>query len=129
MKFVIKDNQDKLMLIEYMKGLSSDYIVEVKKQRNTRSNNQNKYYWKCIIQPLANELGYLTDEMHETLKVKFNSEFQMLQMNDKTTGIQKVRSTTQMSTKGFEMYLERIRVWAMIDLGIRLQAPNEEFDE
>ena len=129
MKFVIKDNSDKKMLIEYMKGLNSDYIVEVKKQRNTRSNNQNKYYWKCIIQPLANELGYLTDEMHETLKVKFNSEFQMLQMNDKTTGIQKVRSTTQMSTKGFAMYLERIRVWAMIDLGLRLQAPNEEFDE
>ena len=88
MKFVIKDNTDKKQLIEYMKGLQSDYIVEVKKQRNTRSNNQNKYYWKCIIQPLANELGYLTDEMHETLKVKFNSEYQMLQMNDKTTGIQ-----------------------------------------
>ena len=129
MKFVIKDKRDKIMLIEYMKGLKSDYIVEVKKQRNTRSNNQNKYYWKCIIQPLADELGYLTDEMHETLKVKFNSEFQMLQMNDKTTGIQKVRSTTQMSTKGFEVYLERIRVWAMVDLGVRLQEPNEEFDD
>ena len=98
MKFIIKDNQDKIMLIEYLKGLESDYQVEVKKQRNTRSVNANKYYWKCIVQPLANELGYLTDEMHETLKVKFNSEFEMITVNEMTTGIQKVKSTTQMDT-------------------------------
>ena len=125
MKFIIKDNKDKIMLIEYMKGLESDYQVEVKKQRNTRSVNANKYYWKCIVQPLANELGYLTDEMHETLKVKFNSEFEMITVNEMTTGIQKVKSTTQMDTKAFDTYMERIRVWAAIDLGIRLRMPNE----
>jgi len=125
MKFVIKDNADKIMLIEYLKGLESDYQVEVKKQRNTRSVNANKYYWKCIVQPLASELGYLTDEMHETLKVKFNSEFEMITVNEMTTGIQKVKSTTQMDTKSFDTYMERIRVWAAIDLGIRLRMPNE----
>jgi len=125
MKFIIKDNQDKMMLIEYLKDLKSDYQVEVKKQRNTRSVNANKYYWKCIVQPLANELGYLTDEMHETLKVKFNSEFEMITVNEMTTGIQKVKSTTQMDTKAFDTYMERIRVWAAIDLGIRLRMPNE----
>lgn len=125
MKFIIKDNADKIMLIDYLKGLESDYQVEVKKQRNTRSVNANKYYWKCIVQPLANELGYLTDEMHETLKVKFNSEFEMITVNEMTTGIQKVKSTTQMDTKAFDTYMERIRVWAAIDLGIRLRMPNE----
>ena len=125
MKFIIKDSQDKIMLIDYLKGLESDYQVEVKKQRNTRSVNANKYYWKCIVQPLANELGYLTDEMHETLKVKFNSEFEMITVNEMTTGIQKVKSTTQMDTKAFDTYMERIRVWAAIDLGIRLRMPNE----
>mgnify|MGYP003122673094 FL=1 len=125
MKFIIKDNADKIMLIDYLKGLESDYQVEVKKQRNTRSVNANKYYWKCIVQPLANELGYLTDEMHETLKVKFNSEFEMITVNEMTTGIQKVKSTTQMDSKAFDTYMERIRVWAAIDLGIRLRMPNE----
>tara|TARA_R110002050_G_scaffold44127_10_gene105255 strand:- start:259 stop:639 length:381 start_codon:yes stop_codon:yes gene_type:complete len=125
MKFIIKDNQDKRILIDYLKDLGGDYQVEVKKQRNTRSVNANKYYWKCIIQPLANELGYLTDEMHETLKVKFNSEFEMITINEMTTGIQKVKSTTQMDTKAFDTYMERIRVWAAIDLGIRLRMPNE----
>ncbi len=125
MKFVIKDNTDKRMLIDYLKTLGSDYQVEVKRQRNTRSMNQNKYYWKCIVQPLAKEIGYLNDEMHDALKVKFNADFEMITVKDKTTGIQKVRSTTQMDTREFEEYLERIRVWAQIELGIRLKAPNE----
>ena len=50
MKFVIKDNRDKQSLFSYLKELESDYIVSVKKQRNTRSNMQNSYYWKCIVQ-------------------------------------------------------------------------------
>ena len=41
MKFVIKDSKDKQSLINYLKELENDYIVEVKKQRNNRSNMQN----------------------------------------------------------------------------------------
>ena len=58
MKFVIKDSKDKQSLINYLKELGNDYIVEVKKQRNNRSNMQNNYYWKCIVQTLAEEIGY-----------------------------------------------------------------------
>ena len=38
MKFVIKDSRDKQTLINYLKELENDYIVDVKKQRNNRSN-------------------------------------------------------------------------------------------
>ena len=44
MKFVIKDSRDKQSLFSYLKELDNDYIVSVKKQRNTRSNMQNNYY-------------------------------------------------------------------------------------
>ena len=71
MKFVIKDNKDKQSLINYLKELGNDYVVDVKKQKNNRSMMQNNYYWKCIVQVLAEELGYFNDEMHDTLKVKF----------------------------------------------------------
>ena len=43
MKFVIKDKQDKQSLINYLKELGNDYVVDVKKQRNNRSNMQNKH--------------------------------------------------------------------------------------
>ena len=88
MKFVIKDKQDKQSLINYLKELGNDYIVEVKKQRNNRSNMQNNYYWKCIVQTLAEEIGYFPDEMHDILKVKFASEWQSVIVNDKTIGLQ-----------------------------------------
>ena len=125
MKFVIKDSKDKQSLINYLKELGNDYIVEVKKQRNNRSNMQNSYYWKCIVQGLADELGYFPDEMHDTLKVKFASEWQSIEINDKQIGLQTVNSTARMNTKDFEVYADQIRIWALTELGIRLMMPNE----
>jgi len=125
MKFVIKFNKDKQSLINYLKELGNDYIVEVKKQKNNRSNMQNNYYWACIVQPLANEIGYFPDEMHDILKVKFSSEWQSIDINDKQVGLQVINSTATMNTKEFEIYANQIRVWALTELGVRLMLPNE----
>lgn len=125
MKFVIKDNKDKQSLFSYLKELQNDYIVSVKKQRNTRSNMQNSYYWKCIVQGLAEELGYFPNEMHDALRAKFLSEYEMISINDNQIAINKIGSTTALNTKSFEQYTEQIRVWALTDLGIRLMLPNE----
>ena len=125
MKFVIKNNQDKQSLINYLKELENDYIVSVKKQRNNRSNMQNNYYWACIVQPLASELGYFPDEMHDCLKVKFASEWQSIDINDRQIGLQVINSSARMNTGEFELYAEQIRIWALSELGIRLMLPNE----
>ena len=125
MKFVIKDSKDKQSLFNYLKELDTDYIVSVKKQRNNRSNMQNSYYWKCIVQGLAEELGYFPDEMHDTLKIKFSSEWQSIDINDKQIGLQKVKSTAKMNSKEFEVYADQIRIWALTELGVRLMLPNE----
>ena len=125
MNFVINSNKDKQSLINYLKELGIDYIVKVKKQRNNRSNMQNNYYWACIVQPLGESLGYFPDEMHDTLKVKFASEWQSIDINDKQIGLQTVNSTARMNTKEFEVYADQIRIWALTELGVRLMLPNE----
>ena len=125
MKFVIKDDKDKQSLINYLKELGNDYIVDVKKQRNNRSNMQNNYYWKCIVQTLSDELGYFPNEMHDILRAKFLQEWEMLEINDKKVGINKIGSTATLNTKAFEVYAEQIRIWAMTELSIRLMLPNE----
>ena len=125
MKFVIKDNKDKQSLINYLKELGSNYIVDVKKQKENRSIMQNNYYWKCIVQVLAEEYGYFNDEMHDILKVKFSSQWESIQIKDKTVGLQTINSTARMNTKNFEIYTESIRIWALSELGIRLMLPNE----
>jgi len=90
---------------------------------------QNSYYWKCIVQGLAEELGYFPDEMHDVLPILFIaiwlSEYEMISINDNQIAINKIGSTTALNTKAFEVYTEQIRVWAMTDLGIRLMLPNE----
>ena len=125
MNFVINNNQDKQTLYNYLKELDSGYLVKVSKQRNNRSNMQNNYYWACIVQPLANELGYFPDEMHDTLKVKFASEWQSIERHDKQIGLQKVKSTAKMNSKEFEIYADQIRIWALTELNIKLMLPNE----
>jgi hypothetical protein len=125
MNFVINTQQDKQLLFNYLKELKTDYVVKVKKQRNNRSIMQNNYYWACIVQPLAEELGYFPDELHDTLKVKFASEWQSIQIKDKTIGLQKINSTAQMNSKEFEIYVDQIRIWALSELGIKLMLPNE----
>tara|TARA_R110000851_G_scaffold291530_1_gene445932 strand:- start:614 stop:997 length:384 start_codon:yes stop_codon:yes gene_type:complete len=125
MKFVVKCDKDKQTLINYLKELENDYLVNVKKQRNTRSNMQNNYYWSCIVQTLSNELGYFPDEIHDILKVKFASEWNSIEINDRNVGIQVVKSTARMNTKAFEIYVDQIRIWAITELGIRLMLPNE----
>ena len=125
MKFVIKDNKDKQSLINYLKELGNDYIVDVKKQRNNRSMMQNNYYWKCIVQTLSEELGYYPNEIHDILKVKFASEWQSIEVNNNKVGLQVINSTATMDTKAFEIYAEQIRIWALSELNIRLMLPNE----
>jgi hypothetical protein len=130
MKFVIKCDKDKQNLISYLKELGNDYLVDVKKQRNTRSNMQNNYYWSCIVQTLSNELGYFPDEMHDILKMKFTAEWETYTIIDdgvdyKTEGFFAMKSTARMDSKAFEIYADQIRIWAMTELGIRLMLPNE----
>lgn len=126
MRFEIRDNQDKHSLIQYLKELENDYVVEVKKRRNNRSNMQNSYYWKCIVQELGNSLGYFPNEMHDILRAKFLNEWEMLNINDKKVGVNKIISTATLNTKEFEIYAEQIRIWAITELGIRLALPNEQ---
>ena len=125
MKFVIHDKNDKMQLVNYLKDIESPYTVEIKKHRNTRSNLQNNYYWKCIVQALAQELGYFNDEMHDILRAKFLNEWEMVEINNKKIGLNKIVSTTSLNTKAFEVYADQIRIWALSDLGIRLMLPNE----
>ena len=125
MKFLILDHSDKKMLFHFLKSLENNYIVEVKKKRDTRSNRQNSYYWKCIVQELANSLGYFPDEMHDILRSKFLSEWEMIEINEKKIGINKIGSSRSLNTKAFEVYADQIRIWALTELGIRLMTPNE----
>ena len=136
---------------KWISTLDGRVQVIVKKFRNTRSNRQNKYYWKVIVGTLSEETGHSTNEIHQALKLKFLTNYELtnkiklklpdkviavLKWIEKTFGVdisftrkqeklQIIGSTTKLSTKEMEEYLSQIRVWASSDLNIYLPEPNE----
>lgn len=124
MKFIVKDNIDKQRLYDHLK-FKEEYAIEVKDLKDNRTSNQNNYYWKCIVQVLGDELGYFSDEIHDILKSKFLSEYTILETQDHKTGVLAITGTSRLNTKEFEIYTEKVRIWALIELGIKLQLPNE----
>ena len=110
MKFAGKVKQGKLTLDDnlgfrdYLYLIEGDVHLEIKLAEKVRSPQQNAYY-RVIIRILSKELGYTEQEMHETIKDKYDIE-----------------STKQLSIEEFTELIEAIKRWAVIDMGIVL--PN-----
>jgi hypothetical protein len=94
-----------------------EIAVSVTKWRKPRSDNQNSYYWGCVIELLSEHSGYTPDEMHEALKQLF--------LTDKTLQIPKVKSTTDLNTLEFEEFLSKVRIWASVELQCNIPFPRE----
>ena len=73
-----------------------------------RTEQQNKYYFKCIVLPLGKYLGYHKFEMHEILTRRFIAD-----------------RSKALNTKEFTNYCEEVRIWAMTELDVFLPLPNE----
>lgn len=105
----------------FLNTLEGDVVLTVKRPQKPRSNAENRYYWKCIVEPLAIEFfGDSPDEkqnMHETLRWKF--------LLDNKNGIPCAKSTTELSTVEMESYLSQIRMWASAELSFYIPLPNE----
>ena len=110
MKFAGKVEKGKLTLDDlfafkdYLKEIDGDIHLEIKSAEKVRSPQQNAYY-RVVIRILSKELGYTEQEMHETIKDKYD-----------------IGSTKQLSVDEFTELIEIIKRWAVIDMGIVL--PN-----
>jgi hypothetical protein len=91
--------------------------VVLRKQKTSRSNNQNAYYWGVVLEILSEHLGYTPDEMHEILKFKF--------LKTVKADMEYVKSTTKLNTVEFEDYLTKIKQWAASELSCVIPDPNE----
>ena len=99
--------------------------IELERLKATRSQNQNRYYWGVVIEPLRQYLGIETAElMHEVLKHEHLSVSVRLAF-DRRKRMKVARSTSELTTAEFEDYLERIREWSRKKLNFRIPLPNE----
>lgn len=106
--------------VRYVRGLADGrYLLSLKRERAQRSDAQNKYWHGVIVEMLAEHCGYDHNEMHDALKVRF------LSREDPSTGLIVPGSTAKLDTAAFTLLIDSVRVWAHVDLGVYLPAPNE----
>lgn len=101
--------------------------VTVKRQRATRSQYQNRYYWGVVVELIAEHTGYTPDEIHDILKAKFiPKRLALCDGNGEVKGEFVIGgSTRRMNTVEFGEFLTEIRQWAASELGVVIPDPNE----
>lgn len=107
----------------YLKNLTKlrgkRIVIGLEKESKRRSLPQNKYYHGVVVKILADEFGYTKEECHDILKRDF------LRIPGENGKPDKIGSTRDLDTIGFEEYLEKIRFWAIIEYNITIPLPNE----
>ncbi len=98
-------------LVELSKLEGKHIELTIQKERNTRTLNQNSYYWGVIIEILSDYTGYDKDEVHEALKFKFLKKYE-------DTNLVTVGSTAKLSTAEFADYIDGIIRWAATEYQI-----------
>lgn len=92
--------------------------ITVKVHRNTRSSQQNRYYFGVVVKMLADHCGYEVDEMHEALAYRF------LRIEDcPVTGAPRRKRTPDTNTSEFAEYVDAcVRFGA--ELGVVIPDPQ-----
>jgi hypothetical protein len=106
-------------------------MVIVKKLYKQRSNEENKYYWGCIIeyarQCINNAWGRdISKEMaHDILVINCNYE----EVHNEDGQILRLPlETHNLSTVDYEKFLEKCRQWIYEYFEVHVPLPNEQSD-
>lgn len=86
----------------YLTTLNGEVNLTVAKRRKPRSDNQNKWYWSCIVKIAADHFGYTSEEMHDVYRMMF------LVKHEKGKPAT-LKSSTSLSTHEFYEFCERCR--------------------
>lgn len=107
-----------------------DYVITITPNRKTRSNQQNAYLWGIVYPSVLfglQDAGWeIIDEeqVHEYCKQAFAAR----EVIKKDTGevLSLPSSTARMQTAEFNVYVDKIKAFALEYLNITIPEPNEE---
>jgi len=109
-----------------LRGTEIRILLE-KKPRNVcmRTNAQNSYYWKVCLGYLSDHTGYTKEEMHEALKHQYLKVTKHSEKEGKTFDLETWRSTSDLDTVEFGEYIEHVKAFALITLGVHIPDPEQ----
>jgi hypothetical protein len=120
----LKVNRRKLsQLLQSRRDCELSMVIE--KKHATRSLAQNAFYWAGVVGAISDHTGYTPDEVHEILKAKFLPKKLALADGNGEVVDELVigGSTTKLNKLEFGEYIERVRLWASITLGLDIKDP------
>ncbi|RPE05516.1 hypothetical protein EGT74_24335 [Chitinophaga lutea] len=105
------------------------YLVKVS-PRKVRSLKQNAFYWGVVCDMVKDGLRYAgfaevstSEDAHDVMKGLFlKKNIINFQTGEALEG---TKSTTELTTAEFSIYIEQIQQWAAEYLGISIPSPNE----
>ena len=117
------------LYVWFVQALDGIYLVEVKKVRKPRSNDQNGWLWGCIYPMLLdalNDAGWEfvdVEQVHEFFKAQMTAD----KVVNRETGeiVEFPTSTARMSTVAFSTYCERLREYAREYLNVEIPDPDK----
>jgi len=85
----------------------TNYVANVTEKKTKRTSDQNSRLWKLYTE-LGNHIGEHQDRVHELMGYKF------LRYQDEINGeiIERVKSTTKLTTAEMSEYQDKIEQWA-----------------
>ncbi len=124
MKFYVTKPITKKAVINYISKLpdNKEYKIIITRKVVRRTLPQNRLYWLKIA-CICDETGSDKEQVHEEFKRMF-----LPRKNVKTLSgeiIEKPMSTTELSTKQFTFFIEKIDAFSSSELGIILPNPDD----
>jgi hypothetical protein len=113
---------------------NGDYRIVIEKKNKVKSRQLEKYYWKYVIGPISDLLGYEKDEVHEILLARHST---LPGEAGKPDRIVRTSNEKLFNTKYQMEYYAKIRRWASQgmpsvsgddgtpELSISIPEPNE----
>ena len=115
-------------MVSGLQNLGSGFVEIIIRLAGKRSSPQNRYYWGAML-PIVKEglkgvgIEMSKEQTHEMLKYKFlKREF----ITSDGDILQNIGSTTELSTKEFNEYIESIQIWSAEYLNVNIPDPNEQ---
>ena len=128
--FVIREQRNLDVLNAYLKGwedavrIGKPLQVDIGPEKAKRSLQANKFYWALLgqlsEQAWVEGRKYSSEVWHELAKRRFIGCIDL--PNGATLGM----SSSDLSTKEFAEYVDKVTVWAALELGVTFTEPEEQ---
>lgn len=110
---------------------NGEVVVSIERRHAIRSQQQNRYWWGCVLRLLSEHTGYTVDELHEWAKAKFLpkalafSDGNGVVVDELVVG----GSTRRLNRLQFGEFVETVRRFAAERLDVVVPDPSPDWRE